>query len=202
MSILGKVWNTFRNFIGGISGIWCIIIIAALDIQIFCRTFLGFSTTWSEEVAELCFVGLIFCYLAQCEKEGAHLQLEILFQIWPKLKFYMDVAGKSICIIYCAFVIYSESLLIPTTMKLTTAACHIPIRYVHYLIVLGSAMWIIQEMLSLYEIFKERRAQKCMNMILLLIGFVGLLAVGAPIVVARACPRLSTILYRGLRFHW
>ena len=34
MSILGKVWNTFRNFIGGISGIWCIIIIAALDIQI------------------------------------------------------------------------------------------------------------------------------------------------------------------------
>ena len=71
MSILGKVWNTFRNFIGGISGIWCIIIIAALDIQIFCRSFLGFSTTWSEEVAELCFVGLIFCYLAQCEKEGA-----------------------------------------------------------------------------------------------------------------------------------
>ena len=135
MSILGKVWNTFRNFIGGISGIWCIIIIAALDIQ-------------------------IFCYLAQCEKEGAHLQLEILFQIWPKLKFYMDVAGKSICIIYCAFVIYSESLLIPTTMKLTTAACHIPIRYVHYLIVLGSAMWIIQECISLYEIFKERRAQK------------------------------------------
>jgi len=160
MSILGKVWNTFRNFIGGISGIWCIIIIAALDIQIFCRTFLGFSTTWSEEVAELCFVGLIFCYLAQCEKEGAHLQLEILFQIWPKLKFYMDVAEKSICIIYCAFVIYSESLLIPTTMKLTTAACHIPIRYVHYLIVLGSAMWIIQECISLYEIFKERRAQK------------------------------------------
>ena len=138
MSILGKVWNTFRNFIGGISGIWCIIIIAALDIQIFCRSFLGFSTTWSEEVAELCFVGLIFCYL----------------------KFYMDVAGKSICIIYCAFVIYSESLLIPTTMKLTTAACHIPIRYVHYLIVLGSAMWIIQECISLYEIFKERRAQK------------------------------------------
>lgn len=84
MSILGKVWNTFRNFIGGISGIWCIIIIAALDIQIFCRSFLGFSTTWSEEVAELCFVGLIFCYLAQCEKEGAHLQLEILFQIWPE----------------------------------------------------------------------------------------------------------------------
>ena len=69
MSILGKVWNTFRNFIGGISGIWCIIIIAALDIQIFCRSFLGFSTTWSEEVAELCFVGLIFCYLAQCEKK-------------------------------------------------------------------------------------------------------------------------------------
>ena len=102
MSILGKVWNTFRNFIGGISGIWCIIIIAALDIQIFCRSFLGFSTTWSEEVAELCFVGLIFCYLAQCEKEGAHLQLEILFQIWPKLKFYMDVAGKSICISPCA----------------------------------------------------------------------------------------------------
>ena len=53
-----------------------------------------------------------------------------------EIKVYMDVAGKSICIIYCAFVIYSESLLIPTTMKLTTAACHIPIRYVHYLIVL------------------------------------------------------------------
>ena len=160
MSILGQVWNTFRNYIGCISGLWCIINISALDFQIFSRLFLGFSVTCRWEGAELFFYGLIFGYLARSEKEGAHLQLEILFQIWPKLKFYMDVAGKSICIIYCAFVIYSESLLIPTTMKLTTAACHIPIRYVHYLIVLGSAMWIIQECISLYEIFKERRAQK------------------------------------------
>ena len=130
-------------------------------------------------------------------KEGAHLQLEILFQIWPKLKFYMDVAGKSICIIYCAFVIYSESSLIPTTMKLTTAACHIPIRYVHYLIVLGSAMWIIQECISLYEIFKERRGTESMNMILLLIGFVGLLAVGAPIVVAMGLPAIIYYIVSG-----
>ena len=44
--------------------------------------------------------------------------------------------------------------------RLQPCLLYTSIRYVHYLIVLGSAMWIIQECISLYEIFKERRAQK------------------------------------------
>lgn len=160
MSIIRKPWDIFRSFVNVICGIWCIIIIAALDIQIFCRFFLGFSTTWSEELAELCFTGLIFCYLAQAEKEGAHLQLEIIYQIWPKTKFYLLVIGKIICCIYCAFVIYSEVLLLPAIRKLTTAACHIPIPWIHMLIVLGSAMWIVQNLISITDLAKERRAEK------------------------------------------
>lgn len=160
MSGLSKVWDRFRTIINSISWIWCLIIVAALVIQIFCRNVLGFSTTWSEEVAELCFTGLIFCYLAQCEKEGAHLQLEVLFQIWPKLEFGMNLIGKSFCIIYCGFVVYSEILLIPTITKLTTAACHIPVVWVHYLIVLGSVMWIIQEFISIFELCKKRKENK------------------------------------------
>ena len=70
----------------------------------------------------MCFTGLIFCYLAQAEKEEAHLQLEIIYQIWPRTKFWLMVIGKVICCMYCAFVIYSEYLLIPPISKLTTAA--------------------------------------------------------------------------------
>lgn len=159
MRLLEKPWDMFRGFINIVCGIWCIMVIAALDIQIFCRFFLGFSTTWSEELAELCFTGLIFCYLAQAEKEGAHLQLEIFYQIWPKTKFYLLMVGKTICCIYCGFVIYSESLLLPTIGKLTTPACHIPIPWVHMLIALGSGMWIVQNIVSMADLIKERRLQ-------------------------------------------
>ena len=158
MSVLEKPWDMFRSFVNIVCTIFCVVVIAALDIQIFCRFFLGFSTTWSEELAEVCFTGLIFCYLAQAEKEGAHLQLEIIYQIWPKTKFYLMVVGKAICCVYCAFVVYSEVLLLPTIGKLTTPACHIPVPWVHILIALGSVMWIIQNLISIVDLFHERRA--------------------------------------------
>ena len=60
----------------------------------------------------------------------------------------------------CAFVIYSEYLLIPPISKLTTAATHIPIVAIHALIVLGSAMWIIQNLISISALIKERRAER------------------------------------------
>lgn len=71
MSALGKIWDGFRSLVNSVCGIFLIVVIAALDIQVLCRSFLGFSTTWSEEVAMMCFTGLIFCYLAQAEKEEA-----------------------------------------------------------------------------------------------------------------------------------
>ena len=155
-----KIWNGFRSLINGVCGVFLVIVIGALDIQVLCRSFLCFSVTWSEEVACLCFTGLIFCYLAQAEKEGAHLQLEIIYQIWPKTKFWMMLIGKIICCFYCGFVIYSEYLLIPPISKLTTAAVHIPIPLVHALIALGSGMWIIQNLISIADLIKERRAEK------------------------------------------
>lgn len=160
MSALGKIWEMFRGLVNSVCGVFLIVVIAALDIQVLCRFFLGFSTTWSEEVAMMCFTGLIFCYLAQAEKEGAHLQLEIIYQIWPRTKFWLMVVGKIICCIYCGFVIYSECILIPPISKLTTAAVHIPIVLIHGLILLGSAMWIIQNLISIAELIKERRAEK------------------------------------------
>ena len=160
MSALGKIWDGFRSLVNSVCGIFLIVVIAALDIQVLCRSFLGFSTTWSEEVAMMCFTGLIFCYLAQAEKEEAHLQLEIIYQIWPRTKFWLMVIGKVICCMYCAFVIYSEYLLIPPISKLPTAATHIPIVAIHALIVLGSAMWIIQNLISISALIKERRAER------------------------------------------
>ena len=61
MSALGKIWDGFRSLVNSVCGIFLIVVIAALDIQVLCRSFLGFSTTWSEEVAMMCFTGLIFC---------------------------------------------------------------------------------------------------------------------------------------------
>ena len=157
--MLMNLWQKSKSFINTLCGIGCLIIVSAISFQIFCRTFLGFSTSWSEEVAEICFVGMIFLYLAQCEEEEAHLRLDILFQIWPGLKFYMDVIGKIAAIIYCCFVLYSEYLLIPPTNKLTTAACHLHIRYVHYLIVVGSLFWIIQLIINIINTIQKHRKE-------------------------------------------
>lgn len=86
MSALGKIWDGFRSLVNSVCGIFLIVVTRRLT-QVLCRSFLGFSTTWSEEVAMMCFTGLIFCYLAQAEKEEAHLQLEIIYQIWPRTNF-------------------------------------------------------------------------------------------------------------------
>lgn len=155
-----SLWQRCKNFVNTICGIGCLVVVASVSFQIFCRTFLGFSTTWSEEVAEICFVGMIFLYLAQAEEEDAHLRLDILFQIWPGLKFYMDVIGKTAAIIYCGFVLYSETLLIPPTMKLTTAACHIPIRYIHYLIVVGSLFWMVQMAINIAKAIENHKQEE------------------------------------------
>lgn len=157
--MLVQLWKKSKEFVNTLCGIGCLVIVLAISWQIFCRTFLGYSTSWSEEVAEICFVGMIFLYLAQCEEEDAHLRLDILFQVWPGLKIYMDVIGKFAAIIYGLFVLYSEYLLIPPTKKLTTAACHLPIRYVHYLIVVGTLFWIIQLTINIYKALSKYRKE-------------------------------------------
>lgn len=155
-----RLWKICKLCANSVCGIASLVIVASISFQIFCRTFLGFSVSWSEEIAEICFVGMIFLYLAQCEENGAHLRLDILFQVFPRLKPYMDIAGKTLAIIYCAFVIWGECLLIPPTYKLTTAASHLPIRYIHYLIVIGSLFWIIQLCINIASIIRKQIAKE------------------------------------------
>ena len=60
-----KLWNYARKIVTSISGLSCLMIGFCIIAQIFCRFFLGIALTWSEEIAQVGMILMVFLALAE-----------------------------------------------------------------------------------------------------------------------------------------
>ena len=153
---MNKTWITARKAITCISGVGCLTIGVCLIAQIFCRTFLGISLSWSEEIAQCGMIFMVFLALAEVEANNEHLTVEVLFTLFPKLTRPMTIIGKMLTIIYSAMIIYSGSLMLPYIQKTLAKASKFPIRFLYYAIMVGTAFWMIQCAINLVNTIKDR----------------------------------------------
>lgn len=158
--MLNKIWNGVRRTGTSISGIGCIMICFCIAAQIFCRYFMGISLKWSEELAEVAMIFMVFMALAEVEHGNEHLQVEILFTIFPKLSFAMSVVGKALTLAYTTIIMYSGYLMLPAVQRATAKASKFPIRYLYYAMLIGVGLWMIQTVINLVKIICERRKSK------------------------------------------
>lgn len=154
-----KGWNYARSFLMSISGFCCLLICFCIAAQIFCRFFLGISLKWSEEIAQVGIIFMVFLALSEVEVGNEHLQVEILHTVFPKLSFAMTLIGKALNLIYVGIVLYSSILMLPAVQRTLAKASKFPIKFLYYGMIAGSLFWIFQISINLYKAFEERRAK-------------------------------------------
>ncbi len=155
-----KLWNYARKIVTSISGLSCLMIGFCIIAQIFCRFFLGIALTWSEEIAQVGMILMVFLALAEVESGDEHLKVEILFSVFPKLSFGMTMVGKLLTLVYSGIILYSGCLMLPSVQRTLAKASKFPIRYLYYAMLLGILIWMIQTVINMVKMVKERGAQK------------------------------------------
>lgn len=151
-----KIYEKAIQAVTSISGVCCLFICFCITAQIFCRFFLGISLKWSEELAQVALILMVFLSLAEVERGNEHLKVEILFAIFPKLSKAMNLLGGALTILYASIILYSGWLMLPAVKKSTAKASGFPIRIVYYGMLLGVALWLIQSVINWIKHAKQK----------------------------------------------
>lgn len=158
-----KLERKIYYLMAGLGSVSLGIIIFAIAYQIVLR--LGRNATpWSEELAQLGLIGMVMFGLYVVERDNEQLRMELIFSIFPKTKLPLEILGNFLNITLAAFLIYSETLFIPSVMKRATQALKIPLRYVHYLMLACAVIWILAAIAqTVYEIYLLMSGKKGEN---------------------------------------
>lgn len=151
-----KIYDKAVQTITSVSGVCCLFICFCITAQIFCRFFLGLSLKWSEELAQVAIILMVFLALAEVEKNNEHLKVEILFTVFPKLTKAMNILGSLLTILYATIITYSGWLMLPAVKKSTAKASGFPIRFIYYGMLIGVVLWGIQTVITLVKHAKEK----------------------------------------------
>lgn len=137
-----------------------LVILFCILYQIILRFFFGKNTSWCEEVSQLCYIAACFMGMCLVERENAHIRLDILFEWFPKYQDLIMDIGRFFTIIYALLIAYSEWLLRPAVAVVTTKASGIPLRYIHYLIMVFCILWAIDAAIGFASTILDRRKTK------------------------------------------
>lgn len=157
--MLRDKYDIFGKSLVGLSAICCSITGIAIIAQVFSRFFIGQSLMWSEEIAQVAMLTMVYATLGEVEKGNEHLNLDIVYTLFPKSKFGLRLLGKILTITYGLFIVVSSIQMLPA-VKLTTAkASGFPIRILYYVIIIGVTLWIINAAINILNIFRERKGE-------------------------------------------
>lgn len=158
--MIEKIWRRVEAVATAVSQCCCATVCIAIAAQIFCRFFLGKSLTWSEEMAQIALISMVFLALAEVERNNEHLQLEILFSIFPKLTLPLQTIGRALTILYGGIILYSGALMMPAVRLTRAKASGFPIRVVYYIMLAGVALWMVRCLLNMVAAFKKEGGTK------------------------------------------
>lgn len=77
--------------------------VIAVLAQVFSRYVLDFSLTWSEELARICMISLVFLGAAVLSRNNEHLSVTTVIELFPKRLYHLCVAIAQAVGIYCSW---------------------------------------------------------------------------------------------------
>ena len=94
-----------KNFETYIAAILFAIIAVLLTVQVFSRYVLNHSFAWTEELATLLFVPMIYCGIASAVTKRKHVSIEIVQQLVPfKVRKVLMILSQIIFLVFCVYI--------------------------------------------------------------------------------------------------
>lgn len=139
-----KLINGINRSTEWITGIFLVIMVVIIFMQIVSRLLIQSSFPWTEELARYLMIWLTFLGAAFSFQYGAHIGVEILTSTLPKkVAAFFQVIVALLCIfLFSLLVVKGYELVGKSTMQ-TSPAMSIPMNYVYMIIPISGVLMIL-----------------------------------------------------------
>ena len=150
-------WNRLNYWLGFVS---VIAICTAITAQVMYRY--GFNGTfkWVDEFCQMLVILITFFGVGQVEQNDEQIKMELVFSIFPKQRFYIEVFYKFLTLVFIGILAYSEKTFLPSVVGIKLKASGIPVIFVHYGIVYGIAVWFVSTLYSIQMMFRAHKEER------------------------------------------
>jgi len=129
--------------------------------QIFMRYVLQFSLSWSDEVARIMNIWIVFLSAYIVLKKNQHVKVDYFTSFLPsEFNFKLDIFINVICGIFCFFLAISSFRAISKLITAKTAALGVPMPFVFLPIMVCSILMVSFSLLSSIRIIRILLAKK------------------------------------------
>lgn len=127
-----QIINSFEIYVG--VGLF-IIITVLLTVQVFTRYVMGHSLAWSEELAQIMFVWMLYCGIAAAVRKRKFLRIDFVLERVPfKIKRMLLIFDNIVQGVFNIFMIGPMAIIIEGFKNSKTSLLHIPKRYCYIII--------------------------------------------------------------------
>lgn len=150
-----KIKMFLNNFELYIAGILFAVIGILLTVQVFSRYVLNHSFAWTEELATLLFVPMIYCGIASAVTKRKHVSIEIVQQMVPfKVRKVLMILSQIIFLIFCIYIQFPLYKVIENLGPSVTDLLRIPKKDIYIwipILLLLTGVRIIQDIIRLWH---------------------------------------------------
>lgn len=133
------------------AGIALAAILVLVSLQIGTRVALGSSLSWSDELARLCFIFVVF--IGAAEASARHVQISIslkdTFGLSPHIDRYLDIVRLIACIAVLAIIGWGAWQIIPVVQNMKLPATRVSTAWLYVPVLIGSVLMIAATTLNL-----------------------------------------------------
>ena len=148
-----------KNFETYIAAILFAIIAVLLTVQVFSRYVLNHSFAWTEELATLLFVPMIYCGIASAVTKRKHVSIEIVQQLVPfKVRKVLMILSQIIFLVFCVYIQFPLYKVISNLGDSVTDLLRIPKKTIYIwipLLLILVGIGVIQDIICLWHEDKD-----------------------------------------------
>lgn len=128
-----------------VAGIALAIILALIGGQIGSRIITGNSLSWSDELARLFFIYLVFIGAAEASMRRTHIAVDLqdTFGLTPAVDRIFDLVRMALCILVLAIIAWGAWQIIPVVQNMQRPATRLSTALMFYPVFVGALLMIV-----------------------------------------------------------
>ena len=136
-----------------IAGIALAIILLLIGGQIAARVFTGESLSWSDELARLFFIYLVFIGAAEASMRRTHIAVDLqdTFGVTPATDRIVDLVRMALCMVVLAVVAWGAWHIIPVVQNMQRPATRLSTAWMFYPVFVGALLMIAATAINFFS---------------------------------------------------
>lgn len=145
LNVLPVIAETIARGAVLVAGIALAIILILIGGQIGSRVITGNSLSWSDELARLFFIYLVFIGAAEASMRRTHIAVDLqdTFGLTPAVDRIFDLVRMALCIAVLAIIAWGAWQIIPVVQNMQRPATRLSTAWMFYPVLIGALLMIV-----------------------------------------------------------